>query len=357
MTGTISPEALKARLATFPKTSLAYLPTPLEPCRRLSVALGGPDILVKRDDLTGLAFGGNKVRQLEYVFGAVLESGADTIVAGAYTQSNWCRQITAAACKHGLEVVLVLAHGRKGPTLQGNLLLDVLMGADVTVIPVLDEELQPHLEARAEELRSAGRKPFVVSSFEVGTQSLAALGYVAAVIEICEQLGRAPDYLYVAGSERSPAGLNVGVRALGLPTKVVSVSPIVYPEPRQEEIARIANVAAERLGLPLRFSPDDILVDENYIGEAYGIVSEAGREAMMLLARSEALILDPVYSSKAMSGLIDHVRKGRIVKGETVVFVHTGGLPALFSYAQDLGLPEVKIADSIVGRASRRAAS
>src|SRR5262249_22512366 len=122
MKSPLSPDALKERLAKFPTISLAYLPTLLEPCPRLSAKLGGPDILVKRDDLTGLAFGGNKVRQLEYVFGAVLESGADTIVAGAYTQSNWCRQITAAARRHGLEVVLVLAHGRKGPELQGNLL-------------------------------------------------------------------------------------------------------------------------------------------------------------------------------------------------------------------------------------------
>lgn len=351
MTNALTPAALKARLARFPRVSLAYLPTPLESCRRLSETLGGPDILVKRDDLTGLAFGGNKVRQLEFVFGAVLESGADTVVAGAYTQSNWCRQITAAARKHGLDSVLVLAHGRKGPTLQGNLLLDVMMGADVTVIPVLDEELQPHLEARAEELRRAGRKPFLISSFETATQSLAALGYVAAVVEIVEQLGRAPDHIYVAGSEMSPAGLNVGARALGLPTKVVSVSPIVYPETREEEIARIASASAERLDLPFRFSPEDILVDDNFIGEAYGIVSERGREAMMLLAQTEALILDPVYSSKGMSGLIAHIREGRIKKGETVVFVHTGGLPALFAYAADLGLPEVKSAAGIADRA------
>jgi 1-aminocyclopropane-1-carboxylate deaminase/D-cysteine desulfhydrase-like pyridoxal-dependent ACC family enzyme len=336
----LTPTELAARLARFPRTKLAFLPTPLEPCPRLSAALGAGNILIKRDDLTGLAFGGNKTRQLEFVFGSVLESGADTVVAGAYTQSNWCRQITAAARKHGIEPILVLAHGVKGPLLQGNLLLDLVMGADVTILDILDEELQPHLEARAEALRKAGRKPYLISSFEVGTQSLAALGYVEAVLEILAQLGRAPDAIYVAGSEMSPAGLIVGARALGLPTRVVSVSPIAYPEARADEIARIANAIAERLHLDFHFTPADIHVDDAYIGPAYGIVSEAGREALLLLARLEGILLDPVYTSKGFSGLIDHVRRGLLPKGETAVFVHTGGLPALFAYADDFGLDQ-----------------
>jgi L-cysteate sulfo-lyase len=339
----LSPTALKSRLATFPRTKLAFLPTPLEACAQLSRELGGPEIFIKRDDMTGLAFGGNKTRQLEFVFGEVLASGADTVVAGAYTQSNWCRQITAAARKYGLEPVLVLAQGIKGTQLQGNLLLDVLMGADITVVPVLDEKLQPHLEAKVLQLQRAGRKPYLISSFETRTQSLAALGYVEAVLEICDQLGRAPDHIYVAGSEMSPAGLMTGVHALGLATRVTSISPIVYPESRQAEIARICNAIAKRLRLDLEFEPHDILVDDAYIGEAYGIVSEAGREAMHLLATSEGLILDPVYTSKGMAGLIDHIRRGKLMKGETAVFVHTGGLPALFAYAQDLALPDVKL--------------
>ena len=340
----LSPAALQSRLATFPRTKLAFLPTPLEACTRLSRELGGPDIFIKRDDMTGLAFGGNKTRQLEFVFGEVLASGADTVVAGAYTQSNWCRQIAAAARKYGLEPVLVLAQGVKGSQLQGNLLLDVLMGADVTVLPVLDEELQPHLDAKVLQLQSAGRKPYLISSFETRTQSLASLGYVEAVLEICDQLGRAPDYIYVAGSEMSPAGLITSVRALGLATKVMSISPIVYPESRQVVIARICNAIAKRLRLDLAFEPHDIAVDDAYIGEAYGIVSEGGRMAIRLLATSEGLILDPVYTSKCMAGLIDYIQRGKLMKGETAVFVHTGGLPALFAYAKDLALPNVKLA-------------
>jgi 1-aminocyclopropane-1-carboxylate deaminase/D-cysteine desulfhydrase-like pyridoxal-dependent ACC family enzyme len=337
----LSVETLSRRLAAIPRVPLAHLPTPLEPCPRFSKALGKVNVLIKRDDLTGLAFGGNKTRQLEFVFDQVLRSGADIVVAGAYTQSNWCRQITAAARKFGLDVSLVLARGVKGPLLQGNLLLDRILGAEVTILNVLDEELQPHLEAKAEALRGQGRKPFLISSFELGTQSLAALGYVETVVEIVRQLGSmggTPDYLYVAGSEMSPAGLNVGVRALGLPTRVVSVSPIAYPEPRADEIARIATACAARLGLEIGFAPSDIIVDDEYIGESYGFVSDAGREAMMLLARTEGIILDPVYTSKAMAGLIGHARRGLIREGANVVFVHTGGLPALFAYAEDLGI-------------------
>src|SRR5262249_21931231 len=146
----LSLEALSSRLTSVRRTPLAHLPTPLESCPRFSKALGNVNVLIKRDDLTGLAFGGNKARQLEFIFGEVLRSGADVVVAGAYTQSNWCRQITAAARKFGLDVALVLAHGVKGPLLQGNLLLDKILGADVTMLDVLDEELQPHLEAKAE---------------------------------------------------------------------------------------------------------------------------------------------------------------------------------------------------------------
>ena len=160
-------EDLRARLESLPRVRLAALPTPLERCPRFSAALGGPEIWIKRDDQTGLCFGGNKTRQLEYVFAELLKEGCDTVVAGAYSQSNWCRQMTAAAKKLGLDISLVLLHGEKGPVLQGNFLLYKLMGADVTVVD-LDtmEKLQPYLDAKAEELRSRGRKPFMVAPLD-----------------------------------------------------------------------------------------------------------------------------------------------------------------------------------------------
>jgi D-cysteine desulfhydrase family pyridoxal phosphate-dependent enzyme len=334
--------ALQARIDERPRVRLAHLPTPLEPCPRLSAALGGPEIWIKRDDLTGLAFGGNKTRQLEFVFAEILARGADTVVAGAYTQSNWCRQMTAAARKLGLEVALVLLHGEKGPALQGNLLLDRLMGAEVTVVELDSmERLAPLLEAKALELERAGRRPYVLAPFAVDRLALGALGYVAAALELDRQFDAAgidPDRLYLCGANMTPAGMALGLQALGRRTRLVNVTPIRWSEPRPLDIARIATAAARRLGLDLELTPEQIESYDDYIGERYGVVTEAGREAMRLLARTEAVILDPVYSSKAMAGLIDHVRTGRIGRGETVVFLHTGGTPALFAYAADLGL-------------------
>jgi D-cysteine desulfhydrase family pyridoxal phosphate-dependent enzyme len=343
MTGlTTAQAALQARIDVQPRVRLAHLPTPLEPCPRFSAALGGPAIWIKRDDLTGLAFGGNKTRQLEFVFAAVLAQGADTVVAGAYTQSNWCRQMTAAARKLGLEVALVLLHGEKGPELQGNLLLDRLMGADVTVVDLDSmERLAPLLEAKAEELARAGRKPYVVAPFGVDELVLGAVGYVNAALELDRQLDEAgidPDYLYLCGANMTPGGLALGLKALGRRTRLVNIAPIRWSEARAVDIARIADGTAWRLGLAIRVTPDEVENHDDYIGERYGLVTDGGREAMQLLARTEAVILDPVYSSKALAGLIDHVRRGRIGRHETVVFVHTGGTPALFAYAADLGL-------------------
>jgi L-cysteate sulfo-lyase len=345
MTGTTSSAAraaLQARIDAEPRLRLAHLPTPLEACPRLSAALGGPEIWLKRDDLTGLAFGGNKTRQLEFVFAEVLAEGADTVVAGAYTQSNWCRQMTAAASKLGLEVSLVLLHGEKGPALQGNLLLDRLMGAEVTVVDLDSmERLTPLLEAKAEELERAGRRPYILAPFAVDRLALGAIGYVNAALELDAQLDEAgidPDWLYLCGANMTPAGMALGLRALGRRTRLVNVAPIRWSEPRALDIARIANATAKRLGLDIEIAPGQIESHDDYIGERYGVVTEGGREAMQLLARTEAVILDPVYSSKAMAGLIDHIRKGRIGRGETVVFLHTGGTPALFAYAADLGL-------------------
>ncbi len=175
----IERENLQRRLDGLERVQLAHLPTPLDHAKRFAEALGGPDIWIKRDDMTGLAFGGNKTRQLEFVFADMLAKGADILVTGAYTQSNWCRQMTAAARKLGLDIALILLHGEKGPVLQGNLLLDHLMGADVTIVdlPTM-EDIQPHLNAKADALRQQGRKPYVVEPLGVASLAIGALGYV-----------------------------------------------------------------------------------------------------------------------------------------------------------------------------------
>jgi D-cysteine desulfhydrase family pyridoxal phosphate-dependent enzyme len=333
-------DALKARVDTVPRVRLAHLPTPLDWCPRLTAELGGPPIYIKRDDMTGLAFGGNKTRQLEFLFADILSTGADTIVAGAYTQSNWCRQITAAACRLGLRVALVLLHGEKGPLVQGNLLLDDLMGADVTVIEIDSmERLQPHLEAKAAALEAAGCKPYIVAPFGLEVLARSAVGYVNGVVELDEQLdalGVEARYIYLAAANITPAGLVVGLRALGRQTRVVGIAPIRWQEDRATDIARIANATARLLNLDLGIEPGEIISDDRYIGERYGVVTPEARAAIHLLARTEGMFLDPVYSSKAMAGLIDHIRTGRIGGDDTVVFLHTGGTPALFAYADDV---------------------
>ncbi|MCP5155848.1 MAG: D-cysteine desulfhydrase family protein [Ectothiorhodospiraceae bacterium] len=332
--------ALRERIAAIPSVHLAHLPTPLEHCPRLAARLGGPDLWVKRDDLTGLAFGGNKTRQLEYLFADIVASGADVVVAGAYTQSNWCRQITAATRKLDLDAALVLVHGEKGPERQGNLLLDELMGADVTVVDIDDiQRLPPLLREKAAELAAAGRRPYLVSPFELGVLARSSVGYVAAAVELDEQLERAgvhADHIYVAGANMTPAGLLLGMRALGRDTRVVGISPVRWDEPREVDIARIANATAELLGIETRLVADDVTSYEDYVGPRYGVVTPESREAMRLAASTEGLILDPVYTSKALAGLIDHVRRGQVGAGETVVFMHTGGTPAVFSYAPEL---------------------
>lgn len=338
----VSPAALQAAIDRLPRIRLGHLPTPLEPCPRLTSALRGSEIFVKRDDCTGLAFGGNKVRQHEFLFAAAREAGADTVVLGAGTQSNWCRQASAAAAKLGLKVALVLVHGVKGPVLQGNLLLDRVMGADVTIVPGTDLEVLPeHLEAKAAELRARGRKPYVFGWADLKTQATAAVGYVNAVVELHAQLaalGRSADAIYVAGFDVTPAGLLFGVRALGLKTRVVAINPLRTSVDRRTEIAGICGGIADLLGIDFGVRPADVTTTDDYIGEAYGLLTDAAREAILLAGRTEGLILDPVYTSKAMSGLVDHIRKGELRNGETVVFIHTGGTPALFAYAEDLEL-------------------
>ena len=331
---------LAARLEAHPRIPLAHLPTPLDACPRLAEAIGVRALHVKRDDLTGLAFGGNKTRHLEFTFAEILRSGADTVVAGAYTQSNWCRQITAAARKLGLAVSLVLIHGVKGPRVQGNLLLDHLMGADVTVVDIESmEQIQPLLDEKARVLEAAGRRPFVIAPFALDQQVLAALGYVVTAIELdaqFEDAGIDPACVFVCGANNTPAGLITGLRALGRRARVTAVSPILWEEPREHDIARVATATARALDLNLVIEPGDFVADEDHIGEDYGVLSPEARDAMRLVAETEGILLDPVYSGKAMAGLIDAVKRGTVGADETVVFVHTGGMPALFAYAEDL---------------------
>lgn len=334
----VDAQTLKERIRRVPRVKLAVLPTPLQECSRLSQALGGPRIWVKREDLTGLAFGGNKVRKLEFFMADLLSRGAEVVVTGASKQSNFCRQTAACAAKLGMKPILVLM-GDPDTQRQGNLLVDDLLGADIRLVNVDSvPKLHAIIHGLVDDLRKTGVKAEALTGFE----PLGTVAYVDCVIEMLNQYkeqGFTPDYLFVCSSTGTQAGLEVGVRALGLNCKIVGVSPSPGLEGYDSISARLAEVAnwvARRLDLDLCFQAGDIVNTSAYVGEGYAQVSKAGVEAIRLMAGTEGILLDPVYTGKALAGLIDYIRRGEITADKTVVFVHTGGTPALFAYQKEL---------------------
>ena len=323
-------------LNTLPRLRLAQLPTPLEEARRLSESLGGPRILFKRDDLTGVALGGNKVRKLEFVIGRAVAEGMDSLVVSGGFQSNLARIAAAMGNRLGLQVVLVLGGEPGEPRLPtGNLLLDHLFGVTVHTVDTSPRwEFGTAVEDVAEDLRRRGKRPFVVPLGGSGPEGMA--GYVSATQELLAQLSELelqPSRLYVpVGSGGTFSGLVLGALNQGATYQVVGISVSRSRDYLLEQLPIAAAAAAESLGLARRPLASDLCVDDSYIGAGYGAMTEGCRNAISLVARTEGVLLDPVYSGKAMHGLIDHIKTGRIASGETVVFLHTGGWPALFAY-------------------------
>jgi D-cysteine desulfhydrase family pyridoxal phosphate-dependent enzyme len=326
------------RLTSLPRLRLAALPTPLHRAERLSAALGGPEIWFKRDDLTGFGAGGNKIRKLEFLAADALAQDADTLVTGAGPQSNHVRMTMAVAARLGLKGVAVFHGFRPGET-QGNLLLDELLGAELVFSNNPDRsQLDGRIVAEAERLQAAGRRPYVIG--RGGASPLGSVGYVAASLEILNQLAELQmhvDYLFCAiGSCGTQTGLLVGARWLQPGYRVYGVT---VSRPRQECLARLEKLASETmklLELKLDLSREEIIVDENYIGAGYGLPTPACVEAIRLVAQTEGVFLDPVYSGKAMAGLIDLIRRGEIDRQAKVLFLHTGGFPSLFAYPAEL---------------------
>lgn len=344
-------------LACLPRISLAALPTALDDCPRLSARLGGPAIMVKRDDCTGLAFGGNKVRQHEYVLGSAIADGADCLVQGSASQSNHSRQLAAAGAKLGLETFLLPKQDTMSDPIQGNYLIDHLLGAKI--LPIAPE--QSTIEAKAAlvaRLRAQGRKPYVTGMGADEALTLAAVAYVDALFEIVEQLpeGRSLDWIYLASQGSTQAGLLIGCELLGLPTRIVGINPTssqheAYIHPTM--VLKLLHGAAQLLGYESTLTAKDIVMSEEFVGAGYGIPNQAGLDAIQELAANEGILLDPIYSGKAFSALLAHCREGRFAAGETVVFLHTGGLPALFAYhemfTQSLsGYPQATVPESHV---------
>jgi 1-aminocyclopropane-1-carboxylate deaminase/D-cysteine desulfhydrase-like pyridoxal-dependent ACC family enzyme len=325
--------ALEALLTTQPRIALGTFPTPLEPLPNLTRALGGPSIYVKRDDMTGLAFGGNKTRSLEYVLGTLMEEEPEVLVTGANIQSNWCRQAAAAAAKLSIPLVLVLRNSDMRE-IQGNALLDFVLGADVRFVdePDMTVVMLEHIDAAVAELRSQGRRAVKIDPWS----NSVALGYVQLIAELdrqCEELGIQPTRLWASAAGPTQAGALLGARMLGWPLRVTGVAPIEWTNRSMEELtADCANVAAELLGSDIRVTPAEVESLHGYMGPGYGLPSPEGLDALLRVARSDGLLLDPVYTSKAMAALIEHISTGQVAASETVVFVHTGGVPALFAH-------------------------
>ncbi len=332
----VTQEKLLHNISQIPQVNIGHFPTPLEECPRLSEALGGPHIYIKREDCSGLAIGGNKVRQLTFTIGDAVHQGADTIVHGAASQSNHCRQAAAACSKLGLKCYLRLARDHKS-IVQGNLLLDHLAGADVEVVDIpFGPELEEYKLKFAEKLEADGLKPYVVT-FPRST-ALAAVAFTWCVAEIHEQqnqIGIDADWIYASSVGGTQAGLVLGTKALGMKLKTYACAPILW-EGKIERICDAANSAADILNLDTRVIESDILNTDDYIGEAYGYLTPECIAALKLVASTEGILLDPVYTGKAMACLIDHIREGRLDSNDTVIFLHTGGTPALFAYNEEL---------------------
>ncbi len=313
-------------MKSIPRLRFAHLPTPVEMLPRLSAELGGPRLMVKRDDLTGLAFGGNKVRKLEFLLAEAQAHGARTILTAGAVQSNHCRQTAAACARLGFSCTLVLS-GKKPPAATGNLLLDQLFHANL--VWAGPEQGEAALQAAFQQAWEAGQRPYLIPYG--GSNTTGATGYVYAMKELLEQDCH-PDWIVFASSSAgTQSGMVAGARLFGYTGKVLGISVDEDEAGLKGRVAELASATADSLGEPLKFSPDEILVTADYLGGGYGVMGEPESEAIRLFARTEGLLLDPVYTGRAAAGLVDLVHKGFFKPGETVLFWHTGGGPALFS--------------------------
>jgi L-cysteate sulfo-lyase len=327
-------------LARFPRQHFAHLPTPLEPMQNLTKLLGGPKLYIKRDDCTGLATGGNKTRKLEFLIGDALAKGADTLVTFGAVQSNHVRQTAAAACRYGFACEALL--DRRVPERDaryettGNVLFDRMFGAKLDYLPAGTDMNAACLE-RVEAIKARGGKPYYIPGG--GSNSVGALGYVNAALELLQQANdqslRIDCVVHGTGSTGTQSGLVAGLEGANSGIDVLGIC-VRQKDAKLQEAAvhKLAAATAEKLGIKGGIDPARVMADADYVGEGYGLPTEGTIEAINLLARHEGILLDPVYSAKGMAGLIDLIRQGRFSKDDNVVFLHTGGALALFAYEE-----------------------
>lgn len=324
----------------LPKASLGYFPTPLIELTRLSKTLGGPNIYMKRDDNTGLALGGNKTRKLEYIMGDALAKGADTVITAGAIQSNHCRQTAGAAASLGLECHLVLG-GKKPEQPQGNLLLDKVYGCHIHWAG--ENRKGEDIPALVAQLKAEGKKPYVIPYG--GSNELGAVAFIEAYKELnAQREALKVDFshiIFASSSGATHAGLMLGNKMLETYSQIVGINidkGEMDKVPFDEHIVSLANSTAQFIAADYQFTADDLILNSDYVGDGYGVIGELEKEAIALTAQNEGILLDPVYTGRAMGGLIDMIRTGQIKATDNVLFWHTGGAPALFAYADDLDI-------------------
>ena len=327
----------RVHIDRFPRIGLAHLPTPLEPMPALSRALGGPDLWVKRDDCTGLASGGNKTRKLEFLMAQVVDARADTVLTPGAVQSNHARQTAAAAAKLGMHCEILLEEARPDGDEEyarsGNILIDRLCGARIHLYPK-DTDLDAEMAALGKSLRDAGKRPYAIPVG--GSNAVGALGYANCAAELLSQsraLGQDIDLVvHASASAGTQAGLVAGFHALEANVPVLGICVSRAADAQEEMVRSLAGETLALLGTAAALPRERVQANGDYVGEGYGIPTAGMIEAVELVARSEGILLDPVYSGKAMAGLIDLLRTGRVEHCRNIVFVHTGGAVALFAY-------------------------
>lgn len=328
-------------LSRFPRVSLAHLPTPLELLPRLSEHLGGPNIYVKRDDCTGLGTGGNKTRKLEFLMADALENKATTVITQGAVQSNHARQTAAAACKLGLKCELVFERrvsDATEPYLEsGNVFLDHLFGASIRDVDK-GTDMDAAMEEVAVEVRARGEVPYIIPGG--GSNRIGALGYVGCALEIIAQAnerGIEFDHIvHATGSAGTQAGLLVGAYGSSSGIPVLGIGVNAPREVQEEKVYALAAETAEFVGAGGAVGRSDVAANCDYVGEGYGVPTQAMNDAVILLARLEGLLFDPVYSGKGLAGMIDLIGKGHFRAAKNIVFVHTGGSAGLFAYRDRL---------------------
>ena len=320
----------------YPKrATLAQLPTPLEPLTRLSKHLGGPELWIKRDDQTGLALGGNKSRKLEFLIADAQAQGCDHLITTGSAQSNHCRQTAAAAARYGMGCSLVLT-SEPTTNMQGNLLLNKLLGAHLFWAE--GEPANNVMGQVAKQVKSHGRTPYIIPMG--GSNVMGAAAYVWAMKELMEQLKEQQlnvDFIvFASGSGGTQAGMVLGAHVYNFRAKILGISVSRSADTLQTQAAALATATATHLGLGTLSVSENIEVNDDYMAPGYGVMTELEREAIELMAQKEGILLDPVYTGRAMGGLIDLIRWGGFTRRQTILFWHTGGAPALFAYGDSL---------------------